>query len=180
MLPPQLSGGVTLTGLHWHGRTFDIRIGATSTTVTLRSGSSFPVETPAGTQTLSGSLTLPTRRPDLTPTDNVARCRPATATSEEAGMYAEAAVDGSDATIWAPVDAAASLTVELGKLTKVSDVQVHWTETLPSSSRIEWSTDGTTWTTVGHATVRARYVRVTMTRAAGADRTGIREVVVTG
>jgi trehalose/maltose hydrolase-like predicted phosphorylase len=180
MLPPQLSGGVTLTGLHWHGRTFDIRIGATSTTVTLRSGSSFPVETPAGTQTLSGSLTLPTRRPDLTPTDNVARCRPATATSEEAGMYAEAAVDGSDATIWAPVDATASLTVDLGKLTKVSDVQVHWTETLPSSSRIEWSTDGTTWTTVGHATVRARYVRVTMTRAAGADRTGIREVVVTG
>jgi len=30
MLPPQLSGGVTLTGLHWRGRTFDVRIGATT------------------------------------------------------------------------------------------------------------------------------------------------------
>ncbi|MEA2297040.1 MAG: hypothetical protein QOE86_4679, partial [Solirubrobacteraceae bacterium] len=159
--------------------TFDIRIGATSTTVTLRSGSPFPVETPAGTQTLSGSLTLPTRRPDLTPTDDAARCQPATATSEEAGMYAEAAVDGSDATIWAPVDATASLTVDLGKTTRVKDVQVHWTDTLPSSPKIETSTDGTTWTTAGHGTVQARYVRVTMTRAAGPDRTGIREVVVT-
>jgi F5/8 type C domain/Glycosyl hydrolase family 65, C-terminal domain len=179
MLPPQLSGGVTLTGLHWHGRTFDIKLGATSTTVTLRSGSSFPLETPAGTQTLSGSLTLPTRRPDLAPTDNVARCKPATATSEEAGMYAEAAVDGSDATIWAPTDTTASLTVDLGKTTRVKDVQVHWTDTLPNSSRIEASIDGTKWTTVGNGTVQARYVRVTMTRAAGADRTGIREVVVT-
>ena len=95
-------------------------------------------------------------------------------------MYAEAAVDGSDATIWAPTDTTASLTVDLGSTTKVSGVQVHWTDTLPASSKVEWSADGSTWSTVGHATVRARYVRVTLTRATGAGRTGIREVVVTG
>ena len=34
MLPPQLSGGVTLSGLHWQGRSFDVHIGASTTTVT--------------------------------------------------------------------------------------------------------------------------------------------------
>jgi hypothetical protein len=50
---------------------------------------------------------------------------------------------------------------------------------------VQVSADGTTWTTVAPAadgtlasTVTARYVRVTMTRADGAPRTGIREVVV--
>jgi hypothetical protein len=33
MLPPQLSGGVTLSGLHWQGRTFDVHIGASTTSV---------------------------------------------------------------------------------------------------------------------------------------------------
>ena len=45
-----------------------------------------------------GSLSVSTRRPDLAPTTNLARCNPATATSEEPGLYAEAAVDGSEAT----------------------------------------------------------------------------------
>src|SRR5215213_578342 len=83
MLPPQLSDGVTLKGLHWHGRTFDVEIGPSSTTVRLRSGGSFPLETPGGMRTVSSSATVPTRRPDLTATDNLARCRTATATSEE-------------------------------------------------------------------------------------------------
>ena len=63
MLPPQLSDGVTLKGLHWRGRTFDIAIGATTTTVTLRGGSAFTLESPGGTRTVSGSATIPTRRP---------------------------------------------------------------------------------------------------------------------
>ncbi len=188
MLPPQLAAGVTLRGLHWQGRTFDVAIGATTTRVTVRSGSPLPVHSPAGTQTVGSgsSLTLPTRRPDLTETDNLARCRPATATSEEAGMYAEAAVDGSAATIWAPADAGASLTADLGSVRQISHVSVSWTDTLPASSRIETSGDGTTWTPASaDATgrlsrpVRTRYVRVSMTRADGADRTGIRELVVT-
>ena len=170
MLPPQLSGGVTLSGLHWQGRTFDVQIGASTTTVTLRGGKSFTLESPGGTRTVSSSATIPTRRPDLVATDDLARCRPATATSEEAGMYAEAAVDGSTATVWSPTVSLASLTVDLGKVTRVSSVVTTWS-VKPASSRILTSTDGTTWTDtrVGstgklHGPVDARYVRVEVTR----------------
>ncbi len=104
MLPPQLGGGVTLRGLHWQGRTFDIAVGPTQTTLTQTAGQPFTVESPQGTQTSStgASVRVPTRRPDLAPTDDAARCKPAQASTEEPGMYAEAAVDGSAATIWAP------------------------------------------------------------------------------
>jgi hypothetical protein len=178
LLPPQLSDGVTLRGLHWRGRTFDVRIGASTTTVTLRGGSAAQVETPAGTRTLSSSLSIPTRRPDLVPTTNAARCKPATASSEEPGMYAEAAVDGSDATFWAPTAASASLTSDLGARTRVTGVAVEWTDQRPTSSRIETSLDGTTWTPMRNATY-ARYVRVSLTRDTAAPDTGIRELVVT-
>jgi hypothetical protein len=101
-------------------------------------------------------------------------------------MYAEAAVDGSDATVWAPADATASLSVDLGARSHLRAIAVHWTDTLPASSSIATSLDGSTWTpappadTTGtlRAPVWARYVRVTMTRATGAPRTGVREVVV--
>ena len=186
MLPPQLSGGVTLTGLHWRGRTFDVRIGASTTTVTLRGGGAMPVQSRGTSYTVGSSLTLPTRRPDLARTDNFARCRPATASSEEAGMYAEAAVDGSEATIWAPDDASASLTVDLGRSIRLKGIAVHWTDVLPASSRIETSLDGSSWTAApinssGTLTGRvdARYVRVSLTRG-GDERTGIRELIVTG
>jgi hypothetical protein len=183
MLPPQLAGGVTLRGLQWRGRTFDIALGATSTTITLRSGGAFTLETPAGTRTVSSSATVPTRRPDLEPTTDAARCRPATATSEEPGMYAEAAVDGSDATVWAPTDTTASLTSDLGSRTRVSAIAVRWTDTLPNSQTIETSVDGSAWSPAPDGTlpkpVWARYVRVTMTRASGAARTGIRALEVT-
>jgi hypothetical protein len=101
-------------------------------------------------------------------------------------MYAEAAVDGSHATIWAPTDATASLTTDLGARTHVSTIAVQWTDTLPSSSSTATSLDGSTWSPAPPADasgklknpVWARYVRVTMTRAAGAPRTGIRELEV--
>ena len=128
MLPPQLSGGVTLKGLHWRGRTFDVQIGATSTTVTLRGGSSFTLESPSGTRTVSSARrrSRPAGRTSRA-TDNLARCRPATASSEEAGEYAEAAVDGSAATVWSPTTSPANLTVDLGKVTRVSSVLATWT-----------------------------------------------------
>jgi trehalose/maltose hydrolase-like predicted phosphorylase len=188
MLPPQLSGGVTLRGLKWRGRTFDIRIGATMTTVTLRAGATMPVRSRGVDYSLGsgGSLSLATRRPDLAPTSNLARCRLATATSEEPGMYAEAAVDGSAATVWAADTATGSATVDLGRRAKVRTIAVHWTDTLPASSSIETSLDGSTWTAAPPADdsgrlrklTGARYVRVTLTRA-GEERTGIREIVVT-
>lgn len=186
MLPPQLSGGVTLTGLHWQGRTFDIQIGATTTTVSSRAGGSLPVEAPGGTRTVSagGKLSLPTRRPDLDPTTNLARCKATTATSEEPGMYAEAAVDGSRATIWAPTATTASVTVDLRQEQTVGRVVTRWTDTAPSSWRILTSRDGNTWTAakVGpdgtiRARTTARYVRVEMTRSS-TERTGLRELEV--
>lgn len=185
MLPPQLSAGVTLTGLHWQGRTFDIQIGATTTTVTSRAGGSFPVEAPGGTRTVSagGKLSVPTRRPDLDPTTNLARCKPATATSEP-GMYAEAAVDGGRATIWAPIATSASVTVDLNQEQTVGRVVTRWTDTLPSSWRILTSRRGNTWTAAkvdpdGKIRPRttARYVRVEMTRSS-TERTGLRELEV--
>jgi F5/8 type C domain-containing protein/glycosyl hydrolase family 65 len=189
MLPPQLSSGVTLKGLQWQGRTFDVAIGPTNATVTLRSGGAFPLETPGGTQSVSGSVSIPTRRPDLTPTNDLARCTSATASTEESGMYAEAAVDGSKATIWAPDPTAGggNLTVDLGARKTVSGIAVQWTDTQPASSSVQISQNGRTWTNAPPTdstgqlanSVQARYVRVNMTVASGADRTGIREVVVT-
>ena len=77
--------------------------------------------------------------------------------------------------------AAANLTVDLGRVARVSSVVAQWTDTEPASSRILTSQDGTTWTERARrrdgrlgAPVDARYVRVEVTssgrrsRAAGA------------
>ena len=117
MLPPQLGRGVTLKGLHWQGRTFDIAIGPHHTTVSQQAGAPLPVESPQGTQLVSTGhpLSVKTRRPDLVHTPNVARCKPAQASSQEAGMLPEAAIDGSLATVWAPepTETSGSLRVDL-------------------------------------------------------------------
>ena len=188
MLPPQLSGGVTLTGMKWRGRTFDVRIGASTTTVTLTGGPALPVRARGTDHTIAsgGSLSLTTRRPDLEPTTDVARCRPATAGSEEPGSYAEAAVDGSPATAWAPETASSALTVDLGRRRNLKVISVGFTEPAPASSRVEVSLDGRTWTAAPPAdasgrlksAVKASYVRVTVTRA-GDERSGVEELVVT-
>nr|WSY52043.1 discoidin domain-containing protein [Streptomyces sp. NBC_00886] len=161
-LPPQLSDGVRLSGLRWHGRTYDIAVGPETTTVRLRSGAPFVLDTPEGRRTLSGTVTLKTRRPDLTPTADLARCRPATATSSESGLYPEAAVDGSPATAWSPATDRASLTVDLGRPVRVGTVRPTWTKQpeAPGSYTVDVSADGHTW----HAPdgTPARYVRVTV------------------
>ncbi|WP_427920183.1 discoidin domain-containing protein [Streptomyces sp. cg40] len=164
-LPPQLSDGVRLSGLRWRGRTYDIAIGARTTTVRLRSGAPFVLDTPEGRRTLSGTVTLKTRRPDLTPTTDLARCHPATATSSESGRYPEAAVDGSPATTWSPGADRASLTVDLGRPVRVGTVRPTWTKR-PGSYTVEASADGRAW----HAPngTPARYVRVTVRGGTGA------------
>jgi hypothetical protein len=182
---------VTIAGMKWRGRTFDVKLGATSTTVTLRGGSGMTVSVRGSDHQLAagGSLSVSTRRPDLAPTTNLARCRPATASSEETGMYPEAAVDGSQATYWAldPDASSGSLRVDLGKRQKIKVIAVDWTNTRPGSYSIETSLDGSTWSAAPaadadgtlHNTVNARYVRVTLTRASD-ERVGIRELRVTG
>ena len=103
-------------------------------------------------------------------------------------MYAEAAVDGSAATIWAPDTAAttASLTVDVGQTTTIARITPTWTEALPTSYQILVSLNGTTWAAAPAAAadgtltqpVTARYVRVQLTRDPTAERTGIRELEV--
>ncbi|MFG2225310.1 discoidin domain-containing protein [Streptomyces sp. NPDC048644] len=162
-LPPQLSEGVTLRGLHWQGRTYDVAIGADHTTVRLTAGEPMRIEAPEGDRVVSASMpvVLKTRRPDLTPTSNAARCTPAKATSEEPGMYAAAAVDGNTATAWVPDAATGTLTVDLGRVLRVGQVTPHWNATAPKSYVVQVSRDGRHWTGTGYAgRTPARYVRV--------------------
>ncbi|WP_051837846.1 ricin-type beta-trefoil lectin domain protein [Streptomyces sp. NRRL WC-3742] len=72
-LPTQLPGD-DVTGLKWHGTTFDVSVGQQGTTVTARSGPALAVRDGSGTvhQVAPGTtLTLPTRHPAPTagPTD---------------------------------------------------------------------------------------------------------------
>ena len=104
-------------------------------------------------------------------------------------MFAEAGVDGSKATIWAPDPAAngGDFTVDLGTRNNVKGIDVEWTDAKPVSSSISTSLRRDEWTPALPADssgqlsrpVDARYVRVSMTVASGAPRTGIRQLVVT-
>lgn len=165
MLPPQLSDGVTLRGLHWQGRTYDIEIGAHQTTVRLTAGAPMRIESPEGEKIVSRGVpaVLKTRRPDLAATSNAARCTTATATSEEPGLYAGAAVDGNATTAWVPDAATGALTVDLGRTVDVGQITPHWNKTRPTSYNVQVSRDGKHWTGTGYAgRSPARYVRVTV------------------
>ncbi|MEU7431026.1 discoidin domain-containing protein [Streptomyces sioyaensis] len=165
MLPPQLSQGVTLRGLHWQGRTYDIEIGAHQTTVRLTAGAPMKIETPEGDKIVSRGVpaVLKTRRPDQTATSNAARCTTATATSEEPGLYAGAALDGNTTTAWVPNAATGTLTVDLGRPTLIGQITPHWTATRPKSYNVQVSRDGKHWTGTGYSgRTTARYVRVTV------------------
>ncbi|MGW1410572.1 discoidin domain-containing protein [Streptomyces sp. NPDC002403] len=178
LLPPQLGSGVALTGLHYRGRTYDLAIGPRTTTVRLTSGAPFTVHSPAGPRLLTGTLTLPTRRPDLARTTDAARCRPATATSESPGLYAVAAVDGSAATAWSPDGATGALTVDLGRAAAVTSAEPEWTDVRPSSYVLETSADGTHWQPY-RAGGRARLVRLTVKSKDARKPAGVRELRVT-
>ncbi|WP_446039910.1 discoidin domain-containing protein [Streptomyces sp. SID1121] len=179
-LPPQLAAGVDVRGLRWQGRTYDVLIGPRETTVRLTSGAPFTLHTPTGPRRLASTLTLPTRRPDLTPTTNAARCHPAKASSEEPGLYANAAVDGSDATSWVPTTATSALTVTLPRPTRIATVTPHWTTPTAPSYQVETSTDATHWQPFRPGT-RTRHIRLTLTQRPTTEptRTGVRELTVT-
>ncbi|MFJ1768081.1 glycosyl hydrolase family 65 protein [Amycolatopsis sp. NPDC088138] len=64
-LPPQLPG-VDITGVRWHGRTFDLSVGQRTTKLTLRSGPPLPVSVGgAGVRQVrpGAALQVPTRHP---------------------------------------------------------------------------------------------------------------------
>jgi trehalose/maltose hydrolase-like predicted phosphorylase len=148
-LPPQLPG-VDLTGLHWQGRTFDVKVGPQQTTLTLHSGAALPVTTADGrTHRVQphASLQVATRQPAATPTADLARCQTVTATNADASYPAVGAVDGTDATSWNATGPGASLTVDLGRVRAVHAVDVR-TPGATTAYTIQVSTDGRTWDTV--------------------------------
>ncbi|MFE3907126.1 discoidin domain-containing protein [Streptomyces sp. NPDC059153] len=177
LLPPQLGKGVTLTGLRYRGRTYDIAIGPLTTTVRLVSGAPFTVHTPTGPRLLTGALALATRRPDLARTTDAARCRPATATSEIPGLYAAAAVDGSPVTSWSPDGATGALTVDLGRAAPVTSIEPEWTDARFPSYRLETSVNGTDWQPYRPGAT-ARQVRLTVTSDDAEKPVGVRELRV--
>jgi trehalose/maltose hydrolase-like predicted phosphorylase len=176
-LDPSLTsqiGGIVLHDVSWQGRVFTVSIGQTTTTVTLNSGSTLPVKTPSGTQTIptGRSVTLPTRRPDLDPTTDVVRCQAATATTSQSGAPPLAAVDGSPATDWQPVNVPATLTAPVADAPQsVSSATVVWgqqwppapgpnippppgpvTTLRPSKYKLLVSSDGRRWRTAATVT----------------------------
>ncbi|MFC9436965.1 discoidin domain-containing protein [Nocardia sp. NPDC057030] len=185
ILPPELGSGLNIRGMHWQGRTFDAELGPDNTTITLKDGAAMRVRTPAGTQLVGRDqpLIVKTRRPDLAPTDNLARCKSVIASSAEPGRYAEAAVDGSTATGWAPDADRGSFTVDLGAETTVGRILPLWSDAAPAVT-VSVSRDNQTWTTVAvdpatgatASPIAARYVRLDIT--APAARPGLRELEI--
>jgi trehalose/maltose hydrolase-like predicted phosphorylase len=186
-LDPSLTsqlGGIVVRDLAWHGTRFTITIGAATTTVSVQSGPALPV-TIRGTShsvTPGTTLTVPTRRPDLTPTTDLARCQPATATSAQPGADPLAAVDGSSATGWQPEQITATLTVPLTHAAVISRATLDWGQQWPpqpapnvhppagpvktlraSSYDLVASANGRDWTVIASITGRTTGTRDVLT-----------------
>jgi len=187
MLPPQIPG-IDITGVQWHGNTFDIAIRHDGTRVTLRSGHSLVVSADGGSSELHGhqSVTVSTRQPDQAPTDDAARCKDVSASTADPSFPAVAAVDGSPSTHWKATGSGASLTVDLGRATTVGRTVVQ-SFGATTAYRIEVSADGSAWTpfgapvaatsaastTVTATPVSARYLRYTAVGSATAAVVGV-------
>ena len=127
-------GGIVLHNLQWRGRTFTVTIGQQRTTVRLQSGAPLPVQTPAGVRLVSAgrALTLPTRRPDLAPSNDLVRCGTVTASSAQPGAPALAAVDGSPATDWEPASVDSTLTAPIARGgAPIRTITVRWGQQWP-------------------------------------------------
>ena len=172
MLPPQLGGGLRLTGLRWQGRLFDVALGASTSTLTLRSGPPAPVETPAGTRTVSvdAPLTLPTRTAG-SDDDNLARCRPVTANAADPSAPAVAAVDGTTVTAWTPdTDPAtpSTLTVRLAGTPTLGHATLTWLDARPLAPYTLQVRTASAWRTVATVPATAAMVdKITFGPVAG-------------
>ncbi|MGQ4516487.1 carbohydrate-binding protein [Streptomyces sp. DW26H14] len=157
-LPPQLASGITLAGLAYHGSRLTVHIGARTTTVTLDSGAPVALSTPEGARTLSAGhpVTVRTARPDLDPTDDLARCQTASAGSAQPALYAAGAVDGNDTTSWTAAGTSSSLQVALAGRGAVDHLHVRWGATRPDSYTVEVQDGpGSTWRQVAQGGVPA-------------------------
>lgn len=191
-LSPELQG-LTLNNLQWQGRVFTVTIGPQSTQVRLTSGSALPVQTPAGLETVAPgqSITMATRRPDLQPTNDLARCQQVTASSFAPGDEPVAAVDGSTATPWQATGSQATLTVQLAKKANVDSVTVTRGSSGSFAYSVETSTDGSSWQVVATAPatstgtdqftfkpIQAQFVRLDFPGGTGASTPNIDELSV--
>lgn len=141
-LPPQLDEGITLRGIHYHGRSLTIAIRPRHTIVTLNAGAPIEIQTPGGALALRRDrpVQIPTFQPDLESTHNLALCRPVTASSAAPVNPPVAAVDGNPVTNWQ-----ATLTKSSFQITLVASGQdqptpietsgavIHWGATRPAS-----------------------------------------------
>jgi trehalose/maltose hydrolase-like predicted phosphorylase len=191
-LSPQLQG-ITLNNLQWQGRAFTVTIGPASTQVSLTSGAALPVQTPAGLVTVAPgqSTTIATRRPDLQPTKDLARCQQVSASSFVPGDEPVAAVDGSTATPWQATGTQATLTVQLAKKKNIGSVTVTRGSSGSFSYSVETSTDGSSWHVVATApatstgvdqfrfpATQAQFVRLDFPGGSGASTPDIDELSV--
>lgn len=148
MLPPQIPDGVVIKGLKWHGASFDVSIQPENTTITrrelglphdqvavpVRVGNGHIKKSDQDHMLRSGEvLVVSTRRPDLKFSGvkpNKALCKKVTADSGSwsFGRYPLSAVDGSNATVWQPLNAKTptSMTVDLGGTRDVSRFIINW------------------------------------------------------
>ena len=182
-LDPSLTsqiGGIVLRDLAWHGTRFTVAIKQAATTVSVQSGPALPVTVRGVTRTVApgATLTLATGRPDLTPTADLVRCQPATASSAQPGADPLAAVDGSPATGWQPQQIAASLDVPLAHEAAIGGATIDWGQQWPgppgpnmhppagpvltlraSSYDLVVSANGRDWTVVASVTGRTSGTR---------------------
>jgi trehalose/maltose hydrolase-like predicted phosphorylase len=161
-LPPQLSEGITIRGLHYQGRLVTIAIGARVTTVTLTSGEPLAISSPSGALTLRRGevVQLKTARPDLDPTENLARCHPVSASSASAADQPAAAVDGNDVTEWMATATTSSYEVDLGDRSEAhagpvetARAVVRWGKTRPARYSVSVLTEAGGWSQVGSGSV---------------------------
>ena len=192
-LPPQLAG-ITLSNLEWQGRTFTMHIGPRESSITLNSGAAMPLITPRGVNTarLGTPLVIPTRRPDLQPTEDLVRCRQISVTSSVPGSPAVAAVDGSPATAWTAAEPAAKLTVALSAPATLGTIKVRRGNRDPFPYAVEASSDGVDWKAIANAPansptgvdefnfppVEAKFVRLVFPGAGDAKPGSIAELTV--
>ena len=163
-LPPQLSG-VRDSAIHWRGRTLSVAVGPRVTRVALRSGPPVRVSMPKGVRVLRSTLVLPTRRPDLKPTRDLARCRPVAATPPTAEP-AESVNDGTVTTQWIGDAPSATITARLrharavGRVAVVRNAVTTYPAppghdkgvtkpTVSADAKVLVSDDGHTWRTLG-------------------------------
>lgn len=147
-LPPQLHD-LTITGLHWQGRTFSLTLGPQTTTITTTSALPLIADIRGTTYTALPGLPVrvPTRRPDRQTDGDVAQCQDATASSAAPGEPATAAVDGSATTAWTATEPKATLIVHFSTPTTITLVEVIRAKKGPFDYTVDLSDDGTHWRT---------------------------------